>query len=130
MALTDDERDKLAAALAETPGALEALALAGTEAARWPLYPLLAEALADEAVARAGVPRPTGEEVGRIAYPLIAELPAVRSFAPVFAAHRARGGRVPREVARGLVVALVRALAAKIGTQLPSAPDPGPALAC
>lgn len=130
MALTDDERDKLATALEQTPGALEAIALLGTEAARWPAFDALANLLAEDAIARAGVPRPTSEELGRIAHPLVAELPAVRSFAPVFAAHWAGAGRVPREVARGLVVALVRALAAKTGTAVPPPPDLGPALAC
>ncbi len=106
MALTTDERERLATALAETPGALEALALLGTEAGAWPFYDALANTLVDEAAERAGVPRPAAEDVGRAAYPLIERLPAVQSYAPVFAAHRARGGGVP------------------------PVPDLGPALAC
>ncbi len=130
MALTDDERDRLATALEQTPGALEALALLATEAARWPAFDALVNGLVDNAAERAGVPRPTPEETARVAQPLIERLPAVQAYAPAFAAHRARGGGVPREAARALVVALVRALAAKTGTDVPPAPDLGPALAC
>ncbi len=122
MALTTDERERLAAALAETPGALEALTLMATEAGRMPVYAALADTLVQRVLARAGVPPVAPDEFAEIGRPLCEQLPEVRAYTLVFDTCRAQGAPVPPALARDLARQLARSLVAKLGGTPPPAP--------
>ncbi len=130
MALTTDERERLAAALAETNGAVEALVVLKAGAGELEMFRAVATVLLGQALVRADVPAPTHDELSEIARTLAMRLPEVQAVLPMLAACEAQGGRETQRVTHDLCLQLAHALVAKLGLTPPAVPRRGNPLAC
>ncbi len=122
MALTADERERLAAALAETPGALEAIALLELGAAKLPAYEGttdVADVLLRKVRERAGVPSATADELLAIARPLVAGLRVMRALAEVRRVVEAAGATLAPEVLADARARLAWSVLAHLGLPVP-----------